>query len=127
MTTHVLPLSVAGGVQGHFMSLTAWKRFTPDQQAALTKAFQNLEKRFWDFAEVSDAQSLACLAGKPDCDGRKFQSVISAVPPEDDARIRDAVTTVVLPSFRDGCNRVWAECAAVWNRTVGAARGYTIP
>jgi TRAP-type C4-dicarboxylate transport system substrate-binding protein len=126
VTTHVLPLSVAGGVQGHFMSLAAWKRFTPDQQAALTKAYQGLEKQMWDFAQVSDTQSLACLVGKPDCEGRKFSAVISAVPPEDDARVRDAVSAVVLPSFRDGCNRIWAECAAVWNRTVGAARGYTI-
>jgi hypothetical protein len=41
--------------------------------------------------------------------------------------VRDAVTAVVLPSFRDSCNRVWAECTAVWNATVGKARGYTIP
>ena len=126
VTTHVLPLSVAGGVQGHFMSMAAWKRFTPDQQAALTKAYQGLERQMWDFAQVSDTQSLACLAGKPDCEGRKFNAVISAVPPEDDAKVRDAVSSVVLPSFRDGCNRIWGECAAVWNRTVGAARGYTI-
>src|SRR4051812_45621549 len=126
VTTHVLPLSVAGGLQGHFMSLAAWKRFTPAQQAALTKAFQGLERSMWDFAQVSDTQSLACLAGKPDCEGRKFTAVISAVPPEDDAKVREAVSSVVLPSFRDGCNRIWGECAAVWNRTVGAARGYTI-
>lgn len=126
VTTHVLPLSLAGGVQGHFMSMAAWKRFTPDQQAALTKAYQGLERQMWDFAQVSDAQSLACLAGKPDCEGRKFGAVISAVPPEDDAKVREAVSSVVLPSFRDGCNRIWGECAAVWNRTVGAARGYTI-
>jgi TRAP-type C4-dicarboxylate transport system substrate-binding protein len=127
VTTHVLPLSLAGGVQGHFMSMAAWKRFTPDQQAALTKAYQGLERQMWDFAQVSDTQSLACLAGKPDCEGRKFNAVISAVPPEDDVKVRDAVSSVVLPSFRDGCNRIWGECAAVWNRTVGAARGYTIP
>jgi TRAP-type C4-dicarboxylate transport system substrate-binding protein len=127
VTTHVLPLSVAGGVQGHFMSMTAWRRFTPEQQAALTRAFQGLEKQMWDFAAVSDQVSLDCLAGKPSCEGRKFNAVISAVPPEDDAKVRDAVSSVVLPSFRDGCNRIWAECAAAWNRTVGAARGYTIP
>ncbi|TDH62652.1 ABC transporter substrate-binding protein [Dankookia rubra] len=127
VTTHVLPLSLAGGVQGHFMSMAAWRRFTPDQQAALTRAYQGLERQMWDFAQVSDTQSLGCLAGKPDCEGRKFGAVISAVPPEDDAKVREAVSSVVLPSFRDGCNRIWAECAAVWNRTVGAARGYTIP
>ncbi|WP_043359363.1 TRAP transporter substrate-binding protein [Belnapia sp. F-4-1] len=127
VTTHVLPLSVAGGIQGHFMSNAAWRRFTPEQQAALTAAFKGLEAEMWRFAQVSDAQSLACLAGKPECPERKFGAVISAVPPEDDARVREAVSSVVLPTFRDSCNRVWAECAAAWNRTVGAARGYTIP
>ena len=127
VTNSVFPLSVAGGVQGHFMSLAAWRRFTPEQQAALTKAYQKLEQQLWDFAEVSDGQSLGCLAGKPDCTGRKFTAIISPVPPEDDAKVRDAVSAVVLPSFRDSCNRIWAECAQVWNATVGKARGYTIP
>ncbi|MDB5373475.1 MAG: transporter substrate-binding protein [Belnapia sp.] len=126
VTTHVLPLSLAGGIQGHFMSQTAWRRLSPEQQVAMTTAFKTLEQRMWDFAQTSDTESLACLAGKPECPGRKFTALIAAVPPEDDLRMRDAVTTVVLPSFRDSCNRVWAECAAVWNRTVGAARGYTI-
>jgi hypothetical protein len=48
---------------------------------------------------------------------------VRAVGPESAAQVR----AVVLPAFRDSCNRVWGECAAVWNRTVGAARGYTIP
>lgn len=126
VTNTVFPLSVAGGVQGHFMSLAAWRRFTPEQQAALTKAFKQLEESFWSFAETSDTTSLACLAGKPDCEGRKFSSTINAVPSEDDARVRDAVTAVVLPSFRDSCNRIWAECTSVWNGTVGKARGYSI-
>jgi len=127
VTNNVFPLSVAGGVQGHFVSMAAWRRFTPEQQAALMRAFKGLEDSFWNFAETSDTTSLACLAGKPECEGRKFNSTINAVPPEDDARVRDAVTAVVLPSFRDSCNRVWAECTAVWNATVGKARGYTIP
>lgn len=127
VTTHVLPLSLAGGIQGHFMSQAAWRRLSPDQQAAIATAFRGLERQMWDFARTSDTASLACLAGQPGCEGRRFNAVVAAPPPEDDARVRDAVGSVVLPSFRDGCNRVWAECAAVWNRTVGAARNYTIP
>jgi hypothetical protein len=46
---------------------------------------------------------------------------------EDDVKVRDAVSSVVLPTFRDNCNRIWAECGTMWNRTLGAARGYTIP
>lgn len=125
--THVLPLSLAGGIQGHFMSAQAWRRFNPEQQQALTRAFARLDRELWQLAETSDAQSLACLRGAPECEGRRFNATIVPVPREDEARVRDAVSAAVLPGFRDGCNRVWAECAQVWNRTVGAARGYAIP
>lgn len=125
--THVLPLSLAGGIQGHFMSGQALRRFTPEQQAALGKAFLRLEGVLWDLARTSDAEALACLGGTPACTTRRFTSVIAEVPQGDQVRLREAVTTAVLPTFRDGCNRVWAECATVWNETIGKARGFAIP
>lgn len=125
--THVLPLSLAGGIQGHFMSAQAWRRFSPEQQQALARAFARLDRELWDLARVSDAQALACLGGRPECDTRRFTATIAEVPRDDEAKVREAVTAVVLPTFRDGCNRVWNECATTWNRTIGAARGYTIP
>ena len=124
----VLPVSLASGVQGHFIGLNAWRRFNPEQQAALTQAFGRLEREMWDLARRSHDEALACLAGTEACrEGRRFNVSVAAVPPENEARVRQAVTAVVLPAFRDSCNRIWAECAAVWNRTVGAARGYAIP
>lgn len=125
--THVLPLSLAGGIQGHFMSAQAWRRFSPQQQEALSRAFARLERELWQLAETSDAESLACLGGQPACTGRRFTTTIAAVPPEDEARVRDAVSAVVLPTFRDGCNRVWPDCSTTWNRSIGTARGYVIP
>ena len=125
--THVLPLSLAGGIQGHFMSGQALRRFTPDQQAALTKAFARLEAELWQLARTSDAEALACLGGTPACTTRRFTATIAEVPQADQARLREAVTTAVLPTFRDSCNRVWAECATVWNETIGKARGFAIP
>ena len=127
MITHVLPLSLAGGIQGHFMSAQAWRRFSPEQQQAMAAAFARLEAELWQLSRISDTEALACLGGKPECTTRRFTATIAEVPQADSARVREAVTAVVLPTFRDGCNRVWAECATVWNRSVGAARGYTIP
>jgi TRAP-type C4-dicarboxylate transport system substrate-binding protein len=125
--THVLPLSLAGGIQGHFMSGQAWRRFSPEQQAALTKAFARLEQQLWDLARTSDAEALACLGGKPECATRRFSSTIATVPQADATRLREAVTTAVLPTFRESCNRVWAECATMWNESIGKARGFAIP
>ncbi|HYF07936.1 MAG TPA: TRAP transporter substrate-binding protein [Acetobacteraceae bacterium] len=125
--THILPVSLASGVQGHFMTMTAWRRFNPQQQEALTRAFARLEEQMWDYARTSHEQAIACFTGQPACTTRRF-NVTVVTPPETDARrVHEAVSTAVLPGFRDSCNRVWSECSAVWNRTVGQARGYAIP
>ncbi len=128
VTTHILPLSLAGGVQGHFMSLATWRRFSPAQQAALTEAFAAMEAQMWELARVNNDQALACMAGRPDCtDQRRGTATIAAITPADEVRLRTVVTEAVLPGFRDTCNRVWNQCAPTWNTTVGAARGYVIP
>jgi len=55
--THVLPLSLAGGIQGHFMSAQAWRRFNPEQQAALTRAFTRLGQALGlDWAQANAAR-----------------------------------------------------------------------
>ncbi len=123
----VLPVSLASGVQGHFMSVAAWRRFSPEQQQALTTAFARLEQQMWDLARTSHDSSLACFQGAESCTTRRFAVQVVAPPAADAQRVRDAVTAVVLPTFRDSCNRVWADCARVWNGSIGAARGYTIP
>lgn len=124
--THILPVSLASGVQGHFITLAAWRRFNPQQQAALTRAFARLEQQMWDYARTSHERALACFSGAETCTTRRFNVTIVTPPATDAARINEAVTNAVLPGFRDSCNRVWGECSAVWNRTVGQARGYTI-
>ncbi|MCA3279729.1 MAG: TRAP transporter substrate-binding protein [Roseomonas sp.] len=123
----ILPVSLASGVQGHFISLPAWRRFNPEQQAALTRAFADLEKQMWDLARRASDEAFACFQGQDACTTRKFNVQVVTPPADDERRVREAVTAVVLPSFRDSCNRVWADCARVWNDSVGKARGYTIP
>lgn len=128
VTTHILPLSLAGGVQGHFMSLATWRRFTPEQQAALTRAFQGMEDQFWELARVNNEVALNCMSGRPECTATPRGNVtIATVTPADEARLREIVPQAVLPAFRDTCNRVWNQCSTTWNQTVGAARGYAIP
>lgn len=124
--THILPVSLASGVQGHFMTMAAWRRFNPQQQEALTRAFARLEQQMWDYARTSHERALACFTGAESCTTRRFNVTVVAPPATDAQRINEAVSSAVLPGFRDSCNRVWADCSNVWNRTVGQARGYTI-
>jgi hypothetical protein len=48
------------------------------------------------------------------------------VTPEDQKRVKEAVTKVVLPLWKQTCNKVDPTCTATWNATVGKVRGYRI-
>lgn len=126
--THILPLSVSSGLQGHFINLATWRRFSPEQQAALMQAYAGLNDQLWALARSSNAQALACMSGGAACTSQpRSNNTIATVSEADQARLRSAVTEVVLPAFRDTCNRVWNQCGSTWNETVGRVRGYTLP
>lgn len=127
VTTHFLPLSVSGSVQGHFVNLDAWNRFTPEEQTKVEAQFKALEDQFWDLAVTSNEDAMACNTGADSCQGhKKFDMTMVAITPEDQAKIKEAAESVVLPIWRDTCNAVDPECSATWNGTVGSVASLTI-
>ncbi len=126
VTTHLLPLSVSGSVQGHFINLNAWNRFSPEEQEALTAAFAELENEMWELAMTANGDALSCSTGG-DCEGHTaFDMTLVEIGAEDAEIIARMAETVVLPIWRDTCNAVDPNCSTVWNETVGAARGLEI-
>jgi len=127
VTTHFMPLSVSGSVQGHFMNLNYWKKFSPEQQQRLTAAFKQMEDQMWDLAERVNDDAVNCNVGKEPCkEGVKFKMQLVDVTPEDANRVKSAVTAAVLPLWKQTCNKVDPKCTETWNGTVGKARGYKI-
>jgi TRAP-type C4-dicarboxylate transport system substrate-binding protein len=127
VTSHFLPLSVSGSVQGHFMNLDYWKRLSPETQAKLTAAFRNMEDQMWQLAESANADAMNCNVGTEPCkEGTKFHMTLVSVPPADAQKLKIAVTAVVLPMWKQTCNKVDPKCSDMWNATVGKARGYRI-
>ena len=127
VTTHFLPLSVSGSVQGHFMNLNYWKKFSPEQQQKITAAFKQMEDQMWDLAERVNDDAVNCNVGKEPCkEGVKFKMTLVEVTPEDSNKIKSAVTAAVLPLWKQTCNKVDPKCSEVWNGTVGKTRGYKI-
>jgi TRAP-type C4-dicarboxylate transport system substrate-binding protein len=127
VTTHFLPLSVSGSVQGHFMNLNYWKKFSPEQQQKITAAFKQMEDQMWDLAERVNDDAVNCNVGKEPCkEGVKFKMQLVEVTPEDANRVKSAVTAAVLPLWKQTCNKVDPKCAETWNGTVGKVRGYKI-
>jgi len=127
VTSHFLPLSVSGSVQGHFMNLDYWKKLSPEMQTRLLAAFRNMEDQMWQLADQANADALNCNVGAEPCkQGTKFKMALVPVSAADAAKVKAAVTSVVLPLWKNTCNKVDPKCSEAWNATVGKARGYTI-
>ncbi|UPY38334.1 TRAP transporter substrate-binding protein [Sediminicoccus sp. KRV36] len=120
VTTHFLPLSLGGAVQGHLMNLDHWRRYSPERQAALTAEFRRMENQLWDLAISANEDAVNCNVGRDPCTANtRFRMTMVEIEPADQERVRRAAEEVVLPIWRDACNRVDPQCSATWNRTVG--------
>ncbi|MCA0922642.1 TRAP transporter substrate-binding protein [Pseudooceanicola nanhaiensis] len=127
VTTHQLPLSVSGGVQGHFINLDTWNSFSDEQKAELETAFKGLETSLWDLAINTNGDALDCNVGADSCtDHKKFGMKLVEINDADVAKIKEIAQTVVLPMWKDTCNAVDPNCSATWNETAGKAAGLTI-
>jgi hypothetical protein len=128
VTSVIVPLSLGGGMQGHFMNLDHWKRYTPEQQARLTAEFKKLEDRLWAVANEGNDDALACNLGKEPCNKphTKFSMRALELSAADREKFRAAVSNAILPLYRKTCTAVEAKCPEIWNATVGKASGYTM-
>lgn len=127
VTTHFLPLSVSGSVQGHFMNLAYWNKFSAAEQAKIEAEFKRMENQMWDLAITANGDAMNCNVGKDPCtENTKFKMTMVDVAPADAAKIKAAVSTIVLPIWKEACNKVDPNCSKTWNETAGKAAGLTI-
>jgi TRAP-type C4-dicarboxylate transport system substrate-binding protein len=127
VTNHFLPLSVSGSVQGHFMNLAYWKKFSPAEQEKITAAFRTMEDQMWDLAISANGDAINCNVGSDACkDNPKFKMTLVDVSPADAAKVKAAVSAVVLPIWKEACNKVDPTCTKTWNETAGQAAGLVI-
>ena len=127
VTSHLLSLSVANGVTGHFVNLDHWKRYSPADQKKLEAEFKKLEAQLWDLAIRVNEDATNCNLGLAACkDHTKFKMKAVEVTPADVRKVKAAASAVVLPIFKQACNRIDPTCATTWNDTVGKAAGLRI-
>ena len=70
-------------------------------------------------------QGLACNTGAPACEqARKGRMALVPLSSQDEQQRRTILTNTVLPRWLQRCSM---DCAALWNRTIGAARGIALP
>jgi TRAP-type C4-dicarboxylate transport system substrate-binding protein len=124
VTTHQYALGFQMALNGYAITMKAWNRLTPDQQAKLKAAFTQLTDDIWKYSAELTQDALNCNAGKDPCTtGKKFSLVNVPVTPTDIAAVRSAVGKVSLPTWAEICDKANPGCSETWRKTVGAAIG----
>lgn len=129
VTTHVLPLAVASAVQAHVVNAEWWDGLTAEEQEKLTGHFSTLEEDLMALARRNGDLAVACTTGG-ECDSELYTAYdleLVELAPGDLDTLRGLSEELVLADWAARCERVYDNCGAVWNETVGAARGMTIP
>jgi hypothetical protein len=124
VTTHQMPIAFQMALNGYGISLKAWNRLKPDQQAKLKAAFEGLTEEIWKYSEELFQDALNCNAGKEPCTtGKKFKLVTVAPTPADLDLVHGAVKKVSLPAWTEVCDKSNPECSKKWMATVGPVLG----
>lgn len=120
VTTHQLPLGFQMALNGYAITLKAWSRLKPDQQAKLVAAFEAQTQEIWKYSEELFQDALNCNAGKDPCTtGKKFKLVNVPVSPADLELVRSAVSKTSLPVWAEVCDKSNPGCSQKWTAAVG--------
>jgi TRAP-type C4-dicarboxylate transport system substrate-binding protein len=121
VTTHVNTLSANWGLAVFGANLAVWNALSAELRATLQRELPRLEQEIWDAADRETSDGLACNSGAAACvAGRKGRMTVVTASAEDAARWRAIFVSTVLPRWVFRCG---ADCATVWNDTLGPVTG----
>lgn len=129
VTTHLYPLSVSGSVQAHMVNLDWLNGLDDAARAAFDTVMADMETALWDVAVKTNDIAQSCSTGGACPEGDIYTSydmTLLPVTDADKARVAEISATSVLPDWGATCEASFPGCIAIWNETVGAARGLTI-
>jgi len=125
VSTHYLPIGVQIGLQGYGITLPAWNKLKPDQQAKMKAAFDVLVEDLWKYSEELFADASNCNVGKDPCTtGKKFKLVNVPVTKADLDILKAAARDVSYPAWAEVCDKSYPGCSALWKKQVGPIIGF---
>lgn len=125
VTTALYPLPVTWGLAVFGANRTAWQALPQDLRTLLHRELPKLEAAIWHSAEQETAQGVACNIGAGSCTtGRRGHMKLVPVSAPDEERSKAVFAAAVLPHWLERCG---PDCAGIWNRTIGRARGIPAP
>lgn len=121
VTTHVHSMAINWGLSVFAANIGAWNALPAEVRSTLRRELPKLEQAVWTEAERETGNGIACNTGSAACvDGSKGKMVEVKPSPTDDARRRTIFAGTVLTRWVHRCG---AQCAQVWNQTIGPAVG----
>lgn len=129
VTTNLYPLSVSGSVQSHMVNLEWLNGLTVEQRTAFETAMADMEAALWETAITTNGTAQSCSTGGDCPEGGIYTSYDMALIPvseADKAKVAEISVTKILPEWAEKCEASYTGCTAIWNDTVGAARGLEI-
>lgn len=124
VTTHVMPIAFQMALNGYAITLSAWNKLMPDQQAKLKAAFDAQTDEVWRYSEELFVDASNCNVGKDPCTtGKKYHLVNVPVTPADLETLRTAVQKVSFPVWAELCDKTDRGCSSDWKRLVGPIVG----
>ena len=124
VATHVLPVAFQMALNGYGINLDTWNKFTPEQQATLQAAFDELTDDIWAYSQVLFEDAVRCNVGKDPCETVKKYSLIEVPVTADDlAIVQNAVREISFPVWAEVCDSSNPGCSEEWKATVGPIAG----
>lgn len=121
VTTHIHTMAINWGLSIFGANTGAWNALPPEIRATLKHELPKLEIAIWNEAERETGDGIACNTDNPSCTGgRRFKMTEVKPAPTDDARRRTIFANTVLSRWVHRCG---AQCANIWNQTIGPVIG----
>jgi hypothetical protein len=100
-----------------------------EQRETFDSVMAEMEAALWDVAIKTNGTAQACSTGGDCPEGGIYTSYDTTLVPvseADKARVAEISAQKVLPAWAEVCEASYPGCTALWNETVGAARGLSI-
>ncbi len=130
VSTHIYPLSVGWGLEGNIVNKGWWEGLDPVLREFLAQKMAEMTELGWDQARVGTDHGIWCSTGDERCDVSvtkplplfEADLILAPVSEGDDELRREILEGQALAEFAARCG---AECAEVWNETIGRLHGLT--
>ena len=124
VTTHQYALGFQMAFNAYGISLKAWNKLKPQEQAKLQAAFTKLIDDIWVYSEELTVDAMACNAGKDSCKlNKKYNLVDSPLKDSDKKALTDAVARISVPTWAEICDKSNKSCSADWKASAGKVIG----